>query len=105
MKVTVYGAGAIGGLIGARLASGGHEVSLIARGGTLQALRKHGLRLGNQDKFNAFAVRAEQDPAALGAQEMVILAVKSPALPDVAAHIAPLIGPGTVVISAMNGVP
>jgi 2-dehydropantoate 2-reductase len=105
MKVTVYGAGAIGGLMGARLAFGGHDVSVIARGATLQALRQHGLRLAGQDKLAAFAVRAEQDPAALGAQDLVILAVKSPALPDVAAHIAPLIGPGTIVVSAMNGVP
>lgn len=105
MKVAVYGFGAIGGLIGARLASTGVDVSAVARGATLEALKAHGLRLQIQDRITSVPIRAAQSPQKLGAQDVVIIAVKAPALPDVAAHIAPLIGPDTIVITAMNGVP
>src|SRR3990167_7933222 len=105
MKVAVYGLGAIGGLIGARLAGSGCDVSAVVRGHKLGVLRTHGLRLQVQDRVSAVAVRAEQDPSELGNQDIVILAVKAPALADVAAHIAPLIGPDTIVLTAMNGVP
>ena len=105
MKVAVYGLGAIGGLIGARLAGAGCDVSAVVRGHKLEVLRTHGLRLQVQDRVSAVAVRAEQDPSELGNQDIVILAVKAPALADVAAHIAPLIGPDTIVLTAMNGVP
>ncbi len=105
MKVAIYGAGAIGGLIGARLAAAGCEVGAVARGATLAALQAHGLRLQTGDTVNAFPVRAEQDPAALGVQDVVVIAVKATALADVAARIAPLLGLQTLVVSAMNGVP
>jgi 2-dehydropantoate 2-reductase len=105
MRVAVYGLGAIGGLIGARLAGAGCEVSAVVRGNKLAALRTYGLRLQIQHQVTAVAVRAEEDPAQLGNQDIVIVAVKAPALPNVAAHIAPLIGPDTIVITAMNGVP
>lgn len=105
MKVAIYGVGAIGGLIGARLAASGCEVSAVARGASLFALQQHGLRLQQQDRISSIAVRAEPEPAALGVQDIVIVAVKAPALPEVAARIAPLIGPDTIVITAMNGVP
>jgi 2-dehydropantoate 2-reductase len=104
-KVCIYGAGAIGGWIGAGLAAAGCELSVVARGATLAALRAHGLRLSQGDQTQAHAVRAESDPALLGVQDLVVIAVKAPALPDVARHIAPLLGPNTVVLTAMNGVP
>jgi 2-dehydropantoate 2-reductase len=105
MKTAIYGAGAIGGLMGAKLAAAGCDVGVIARGATLDAIRLHGLRLEENGQALAAPVRAEQEPAALGVQDIVIVAVKATALPDVAARIAPLLGPDTLVVTAMNGVP
>ena len=107
MKVCIVGAGAIGGFIGARLAACGQaEVSAIARGATLQALRTHGWRLRAVDKSQLQApVNASDDANELGLMELVVIAVKGPALPGVAASIAPLVGPDTIVLPAMNGVP
>jgi 2-dehydropantoate 2-reductase len=105
MKVCIYGAGAIGGWIGARLALAGNEVSVVARGATLAALREHGLRLEAGGEVLSAHVRASDKPADLGAQEMVIVAVKAPSMTAVASAIAPLIGPETIVLTAMNGVP
>ena len=106
MKVCIYGAGAIGGFIGARLAaSGACQVSVVARGDTLAALRAHGLRLRQGGQLMAVPVQASDDPAALGPQDGVVIAVKGPALAAVAARIAPLLGPTTWVLPAMNGVP
>jgi 2-dehydropantoate 2-reductase len=106
MKICIYGAGAIGGFIGARLAaSGAAQISVVARGDTLAALRAHGLRLRQGGQLIAAPVQASDDPAALGPQDGVIIAVKGPALAAVAARIAPLLGPHTWVLPAMNGVP
>ena len=105
MRVCNYGAGAIGGWIGARLASAGHEVSVVARGATLAALQQHGLRLEMGGEVHSAPVRARASPAELGVQELVIIAVKAPAMAAVAHAIAPLIGPDTVVLTAMNGIP
>jgi 2-dehydropantoate 2-reductase len=105
MKVAVYGIGAVGGLIGARLAAAGCEVSAVARGKTLAALTAHGLRLQIDDQVVSTPIHAAENPEALGIQDAVIIAVKAPALSDVAAKIAPLIGPDTLIITAMNGVP
>jgi 2-dehydropantoate 2-reductase len=106
MKVCIYGAGAIGGFIGARLARSGQAVvSAVARGATLSALRAHGFRLVQGGETLAAPVQASDRPADLGPQDLVIVAVKAPAMPDVAAAIAPLLGPETVVLPAMNGVP
>ncbi|EYC49792.1 2-dehydropantoate 2-reductase [Hylemonella gracilis str. Niagara R] len=104
-KVCIYGAGAIGGWVGAGLAVAGCELGVIARGATLEALRRDGLRLSHEGSTVTHAVRAESEPALLGVQDLVVIAVKAPALPDVARHIAPLLGPHTVVLTAMNGVP
>ena len=90
---------------GARLAGVGCTVSVLARGATLAALQQHGLQLVEADGTTTHAVRASADPAALGVQDLVVVAVKAPALLEVARHIAPLIGPDTVVLTAMNGVP
>jgi 2-dehydropantoate 2-reductase len=105
MKVCLYGAGAVGGFIGARLASQDCVVSAIARGATRAALRERGLRLQLKDQLITARVRAEEDAVALGPQDIVIIAVKAPSIASVAAGIAPLLGPQTLVVPAMNGVP
>lgn len=106
MKVCIYGAGAIGGWLGVALAQAGHPVSMVARGDTLRALQAEGLRMRRADGTLAqVAVTAHSDPAALGVQDLVVVAVKAPGLPDVARAMAPLIGPDTIVLTAMNGVP
>ena len=105
MKACIYGAGAIGGWIGVRLAQAGCDVSVVARGATLQALQQHGLRLAVGGETIAVPVRASASPADLGVQELVVIAVKAPAMAEVARAIRPLIGPDTLVLTAMNGVP
>jgi 2-dehydropantoate 2-reductase len=104
-KVAIYGAGAIGGWMGVKLAQAGCAVSVVARGGTLAALRAHGLRLREGEQEQAVSVQASERPADLGVQDLVVVAVKAPAMADVARAIGPLIGPGTIVLTAMNGVP
>ncbi|UUZ72427.1 2-dehydropantoate 2-reductase [Polaromonas sp. P1(28)-8] len=105
MKVCIYGAGAIGGWIGSGLARGGCSVSVVARGATLDALQLHGLRLNQGGRVSSQAVASSALPADLGVQDLVVLAVKAPSLPEVVRQIAPLIGPHTTVLTAMNGVP
>lgn len=107
MKICIYGAGAIGGLIGARLAaSHAAEVSAVARGATLAALQRDGWRVRTPEGDETRApARAVADPAELGAQDVVVIAVKGPALAEVAARLGPLLGPDTIVLPAMNGVP
>ena len=108
-NICIYGAGAIGGWLGAGLVGAGHTVSVVARGATLAALRVHGLRLregsGADERERAFTVSASDQPSELGVQDLVIVAVKAPAMAEVARGIGPLIGPNTVVLTAMNGVP
>jgi 2-dehydropantoate 2-reductase len=105
MRVCIAGVGAIGGFIGARLGAAGHEMSALARGATLAALRAHGLRLDQAGERIVAPVRAAEDAAALGAQDLVVIAVKGPSLAAIAPRIAPLLGPDTIVVPAMNGVP
>lgn len=105
MKVCIYGAGAIGGWLGVKLARAGCEVGVVARGRTLEEIRQHGLRLAEAGETLAAPVRASAAPADLGVQDLVIVAVKAPAMAEVAKAIRPLIGPQTVVLTAMNGVP
>ena len=105
MKVCIYGAGAIGGWMGHGLARVGASVCMVARGATLAALGAHGLRLFQAGSVTSQPVRASSLPADFGVQDLVIISVKAPALADVARHIAPLMGPQTVVMTAMNGVP
>lgn len=105
MKVCIYGAGAIGGWIGTRLARAGEDVSVVARGATLAALREHGLRLESGGEVITVPARASDQPGELGVQDLVVVAVKAPAMVDVARAIGPLLGPNTIVLTAMNGVP
>jgi 2-dehydropantoate 2-reductase len=106
MKVCIYGAGAIGGFIGTRLATlADCQVSAVARGATLAALQAHGWRLRQGGALVMAPCQASASPAELGVQDLVVIGVKGPALTEVARQIAPLIGPSTVVLPAMNGVP
>jgi 2-dehydropantoate 2-reductase len=105
MKVCIVGAGAIGGFIGTRLAMAGHDVSALARGATLDALRQHGWRLRHNGRLHGAPARASDATAELGPHDLVVIAVKSQAMPDVAPHIRPLLEPHTLVLPAMNGVP
>lgn len=105
MKVCIYGAGAIGGWMGVKLAQAGCEVSVVARGATLDALREHGLRLIESGETHAVKVQASDQPEALGVQDLVIVAVKAPGMAAVAQQIGPLLGANTLVLTAMNGVP
>jgi 2-dehydropantoate 2-reductase len=108
MKVCIYGAGAIGGWIGAHLAQTGHEISVVARGATLQALKKDGLQcIQTQPSLITLKaqVKASDQAADLGPQDLVIVSVKAPGMLDVARNMAPLLAPHTMVMTAMNGVP
>jgi 2-dehydropantoate 2-reductase len=108
MKICIVGVGAIGGTLGFALSKAGHEVSGLARAATLAALREKGLRFTDGSgggQMSTAAIRAEEDPRKLGIQDLVVVAVKAPALEAAAASVAPLIGPETIVMPAMNGVP
>jgi 2-dehydropantoate 2-reductase len=105
MKICVYGAGAIGGLMAAWLARAGHEVSVVARGAQLEAIRRDGLRVKTKDGTDSFRVKAEAEPAKLGTQDYILVTVKAQSLTDVAETISPLLGKDTSVVTAMNGVP
>ena len=103
-SITIVGAGAVGGWIIARLALAGLPVSVLARGQTLQLLQREGLRL--TDGASALVqVRATEDARALGPQDLLLIAVKAPALAAAAAAAQPLIGPGTLIVPMLNGVP
>ncbi len=106
MRVCIAGAGAIGGFIGTKLAAAGRaEVCALARGATLAALRDQGWRVEAASGLTRAAAHASDDAAVLGPQDLVVIAVKGPSLTQVAPAIAPLLGPGTLVMPAMNGVP
>ena len=105
MKICIYGAGAVGGLLAAWLSRAGHDVSVVARGKHLTAIKQHGLKVSSKDSVDTFNVKAENDPAKLGPQDYVIVAVKAQSLGEVAGAIGPLLGAETSVVTAMNGVP
>ena len=107
MRICIVGAGAIGGLVGAKLALVGEEVTFIVRGANLEAIRRDGVKLLLADgtQQSATGVRATDDTAEAGPQDLVILAVKAHQLPDIAPRLGPLYGPGTCVVTMQNGVP
>ncbi|HVZ44738.1 MAG TPA: 2-dehydropantoate 2-reductase [Ramlibacter sp.] len=107
MKIAIVGAGAIGGLVGARLALAGEDVTLVVRGQTLAAIRAHGLKLIEQDGTarEIRNVRATDDYAAAGAQDLVIVAVKAHQLEAVAHRLPALLGADTPVVTMQNGIP
>ena len=93
MRICVFGAGAIGSLIGARLAASGVDVSLVARGAHLDAIRRRGLVLLEGERRTESRPRATDDPAELGPQDHVIVTLKAGSLPDTVAAMTPLLGP------------
>src|SRR5579883_213661 len=105
MRIAVFGAGAIGGYIAAKLAGAGHEVAIIARGKHLAAIRARGLILDNRGETHVFPVRATDRAEEVGRQELVVLTLKAHAMAEAAPAIAPLLGPETVLLPAQNGIP
>ena len=105
MKIAVYGAGGVGGYYGAVLARAGYEVSLVARGDHLAAIRQSGLRVLSPDgDFTVHPAAATDNSARIGPVDAVIVAVKSLHLAAVRDGIAPLLGPDTLVVPLLNGV-
>ncbi|WP_374372492.1 2-dehydropantoate 2-reductase [Dongia sp.] len=105
MRIAIYGAGAIGGLMGAHLARAGEDVTLIARGPHLAAMQANGLTVLNASgEFNV-RPRATDDPAVAGIQDYIIIALKAQSVPAIADKLTPMIGPDTAVVMAVNGVP
>lgn len=105
MRICVYGAGAIGGHLAVRLARGGADVAVLARGPHLAAIQRDGLTVHTSEGQLNARVQASDDPKALGPQDAVIVTVKAPALRAVAAGIGPLLKPDTPVTFVMNGIP
>ncbi len=105
MKFAIVGAGAIGAFAGAMLAKSGEDVTLVARGAHLRAMQERGVRVrGSLGEFEA-RIAATDDPAAVGAVDVVLLTLKAHSLTEMAPRLAPLIGPETFVVSAQNGIP
>ena len=105
MKICIFGAGAIGGYMGAKLAKAGADVSLVARGPHLAAMRDKGLTLIEEEGTFTVPVTASDDPADLGPQDYVIVTLKAHSVPPVVGRMQPLIGEGTTIVSGVNGVP
>ena len=105
MNVCIFGAGAIGGYMGVKLAKAGADVSLVARGPHLAAMQEKGLTLIEEGETTTVPVTASDDPAALGVQDYVIVTLKAHSVPPVVSKMAPLIGPNTTIVSGVNGVP
>lgn len=105
-KICIFGAGAIGGFVGARLARAGEaDVSLVARGPHLEAMQASGLRLSEGGEDHIVRPRVTSDPRELGRQDFIILTLKSHALPGVVETLQPLIGPDTALLFGQNGLP
>jgi 2-dehydropantoate 2-reductase len=105
MKFCIYGAGAIGGYLAVELALSGQEVCVVARGAHLEAIQRNGLKLLIQGGEKTVRIAAESDPVQLGQQDFVICALKAHQAFESAASFAPLLGPKTAVVTAMNGIP
>ncbi|MFZ5964580.1 2-dehydropantoate 2-reductase [Thalassococcus sp. BH17M4-6] len=105
MKICIFGAGAIGGYMGAKLAQAGADVSLVARGPHLEAMRENGLRLIEDGGETTVPVTASDNAADLGPQDYVIVTLKAHSVPPVVPKMQPLIGEGTTIVSGVNGVP
>ena len=105
MKICIFGAGAIGGYMGAKLAQAGADVSLVARGPHLKAMRENGLRLIEEEGETTVKVTASDNAADLGPQDYVIVTLKAHSVPPVVPKIQPLIGENTTIVSGVNGVP
>ncbi|MDA0849514.1 MAG: 2-dehydropantoate 2-reductase [Proteobacteria bacterium] len=105
MKICVFGAGAIGGYMGVKLAQAGADVSLVARGPHLAAMQQNGLRLIEEGQEHKVSVSASDTPADLGEQDYIIITLKAHSVPTVVEKMRPLIGKNTTIVSGVNGVP
>ncbi|MGE0095631.1 MAG: 2-dehydropantoate 2-reductase [Alphaproteobacteria bacterium] len=105
MKICIYGAGAIGGYMAAELAFAGYDVSLVARGPHLAAIKEKGLTLIKDGETRTAKIRATDTPSELGAQDYVVITLKAHSVPAVVDAMKPLLGPDTAVVPAVNGVP
>lgn len=105
MKVCIFGAGAIGGYVGVKLALGGTDVSFVARGPNLAAIKGNGVTLLSEGRRLVARPPATDDPRQLGVQDYVVLTVKAHSLFAIADSIEPLLGPNTALVPAINGVP
>ena len=105
MRICIFGAGSVGGYLAGYLSRGGADVSAIARGAHLAAIRANGLTVESPSESLTVRIAASDKPADLGQQDIVLVTVKAPALPEVAATISPLLGPDTTVAFVMNGIP
>lgn len=105
MKVCIFGAGAIGGYIGVQLAQAGVDVSLVARGAHLEAMRRNGVRLLKDDQETVVYPVCTDDPAELGPQDFVIIGLKAHQLSSTVTHMQPLLANDTGIVTAMNGIP
>jgi len=105
MRFCVVGAGSIGGFVAALMAEAGHKVSVVARGPHLAAIQDQGLRLDFNGRRITASVAASEFADDLGLQDVVVVSVKAPSLPDTLPTIEPLLGPETPILVAMNGVP
>ncbi len=105
MKIAIFGAGAIGGFLGVKLVQAGADVTVIARGPHLEAMRRNGLTLISDGKRATVPVRCGSEAGAIGAQDYVIVTLKAPSLPAAAPAIASLLGPDTALVMGINGIP
>lgn len=105
MRICIFGAGAIGGFLGARLAQSGADVSLVARGPHLRAMQDEGLRLIEDGRETVVKVKVSRDAADLGVQDYLIVTLKAHSVPAVVGAMQPMIGPDTTIVSGVNGVP
>ncbi len=105
MKIAVFGAGAIGGLLGVKLAQAGADVTFIARGPHLAAMQANGVTLVSGGERTTVRVPCVADPAEAGVQDYVIVTLKAHGLPRAAPEIARLIGPDSTLVTGINGVP
>jgi 2-dehydropantoate 2-reductase len=106
MKICVFGAGAIGGYMGVKLAQAGADVSLVARGPHLAAMKANGLKLIEEGgEETVVSVTASDNPADLGVQDYIIVTLKAHSVPPIVDKMKPLIGPNTTIVSGVNGVP
>ncbi|MCA3324420.1 MAG: 2-dehydropantoate 2-reductase [Roseomonas sp.] len=106
MKICIFGAGAIGGLMGAKLAAKGDvDVTFIARGPHLAAMRENGVKLISEGAEQIVHPRCVESAAEAGPQDYVLVTLKAHSLPSAAKQMQPLLGPDTAIVSAVNGIP
>ena len=105
MKICIFGAGAIGGYMGVKLAQVGTDVSLVARGPHLEAMKKNGLRLIEGESDVTVPVTASENPKDLGFQDYLIITLKAHSVPSIIEKVRPLVNEKTTIVSGVNGIP